>query len=165
MFKIDVCITLDPNWAKILDPDQNFNVFGSTTMQGAMAHLRDDFSWRVYYIWGAKIFGTETRSQLTMSLLCTQQTSTPYTVRKEIKCSGDSEILREIARDTTRIKSCRSDFRVVSRPISFSISEFPLHFISFLTVRMSWIPPPHTISEALLYCSVYTIAWFILLNR
>ena len=124
-------------------------------MQGAMAHLRDDFSWRVYYIWGAKIFGTETRSQLTMSLLCTQQTSTPYTVRKEIKCSGDSEILREIARDTTRIKSCRSDFRVVSRPISFSISEFPLHFISFLTVCMSWIPTPHNLRSSSVLFSLY----------
>ena len=50
-----------------------------------------------------------------------------------IKCSGDSEILYETVRDTTRISSRLSDFRVVSRTISCSISESSLHFISFLT--------------------------------
>ena len=33
-----------------------------------------------------------------------------YTVRKEINCCGEFEILREILRDTTRISSCFSDF-------------------------------------------------------
>ena len=36
------------------------------------------------------------------------------TVKKK-KCSGNSEILHEIVRDTTRISSCFSDFRVASR--------------------------------------------------
>ena len=36
------------------------------------------------------------------------------TVRKEMNCSGDSEIQHEIVRDTTLISSCFSDFRVVS---------------------------------------------------
>ena len=51
-----------------------------------------------------------------------------------MKCSGDYEILHGIVRDATRISSCFSDFHVVSRTISCSISESPLHFISFLTV-------------------------------
>ena len=42
--------------------------------------------------------------------------------------SGDSEILHEIVRETRRICSCFSDFRVVSWTISYSISESPLLF-------------------------------------
>ena len=57
-------------------------------------------------------------------------------VRKEIQCSGDSEILHEIVRDTTRIGSCFSIFCAVSRIISCNISESPLHFIYFLTVYL-----------------------------
>ena len=37
-----------------------------------------------------------------------------YTVRKEMKCSGASEILHGLVHDTTRISSFFSDFRVVS---------------------------------------------------
>ena len=40
-------------------------------------------------------------------------------------CNGDSEILKEIVHDTTRISSCFLDFRVVH------ITESPLHFIPF----------------------------------
>ena len=45
-----------------------------------------------------------------------------YTVRKEIKCSGDSEILNEIICDTTPISSCFYDLNIVSQTISFSKS-------------------------------------------
>ena len=45
------------------------------------------------------------------------------------------EILAEIVRDTARISSYFSDFvYVVSRTISYSVSESSLHFISCLTV-------------------------------
>ena len=54
-----------------------------------------------------------------------------------MNCSVDSEILHETLRDTTRISSCFSDFRVVSRTISCSISESLLHFMSlFKTVEL-----------------------------
>ena len=57
------------------------------------------------------------------------------TVENEIKCSRNSEVLHIIVHDTKRTSSCFSNFRVVSRTISFSISESPLHFIFFfLTV-------------------------------
>ena len=49
------------------------------------------------------------------------------TFRKEMKCSGYSKILRKKFRDTTQITSCISDSRVVSRTISCTISESPLH--------------------------------------
>ena len=65
----------------------------------------------------------------------------PCFVKKEMKCNGDSEILHKIVRDTTRISSCFSEFRVVSRTIwctYSSISESPLHFTSFLTVCFGW---------------------------
>ena len=55
------------------------------------------------------------------------------------KCCGDSEIRHEIVRDTSRIISFFSDFRVVLQTIrSCSISESPrtLHFL-FNSVRMS----------------------------
>ena len=39
---------------------------------------------------------------------------------KEMKCSGDSEILHEIVRNTTRISSWYSDFREVSRHTYFT---------------------------------------------
>ena len=38
-----------------------------------------------------------------------------FTVRKEMKCVGNSEILHEIVCDTTHISSCFSNFCVVSR--------------------------------------------------
>ena len=57
-----------------------------------------------------------------------------HTVKKEIKCSGNSEILNEIGLDTTRKLEQYDLIRVVSRAISRSISESPLHLISFLTV-------------------------------
>ena len=55
--------------------------------------------------------------------------------RKVIKCCGDSEILHEIVRDTPWTSSQLSDFRLVSRTISGSISEFP-H--DFFCCRMTW---------------------------
>ena len=58
----------------------------------------------------------------------------PCTVKKEMKCSGDSEILPEKVRDTSQIRSRFSDFHEVSRTISCSISESKLHSISFLIV-------------------------------
>ena len=66
-----------------------------------------------------------------------------YTVRKEMKCIRDSEILYGMVHDSTRISSCFSDFRVVSWTNSCRISELPLQFISFLTVcNLTWITPP-----------------------
>ena len=58
---------------------------------------------------------------------------TTYTVRKEIKCSGDSEILHEIVCDNTQtqISSCFSNFRELARTISYSISVSTLHLIPF----------------------------------
>ena len=38
--------------------------------------------------------------------------STMLNVRKEMKSSGDSEILHELVRDTERISSCFSEFHV-----------------------------------------------------
>ena len=58
-----------------------------------------------------------------------------HTVNKEMKCSGVSKILQEIFLDTTWISLGFSDFRVVSRTISCSISEFLPHFIFFLEVH------------------------------
>ena len=58
-----------------------------------------------------------------------------HTDKKEIKCNEDSELLQEVVRDTTRNSSCFSEFRVVSRTISCSISESLLHFSFFLTVQ------------------------------
>ena len=34
-----------------------------------------------------------------------------FVIKKEIKCSGDSEILHEIVRDTLQISLCFADFR------------------------------------------------------
>ena len=56
------------------------------------------------------------------------------TVKKDIKCSGNSEILQDILRDTTQKSKKNELIRVVSRTIVYSFSESPLHFISFLTV-------------------------------
>ena len=42
---------------------------------------------------------------------------------RKIKCCGDSKILQEIVRETTRTNSCISDFREVSRTIS--CTSFP----------------------------------------
>ena len=58
-----------------------------------------------------------------------------HTVKKKLKCSGDSEILHElVVRDTTRKSEKHELIRVVSRTISYGISKSLLHFISFLTV-------------------------------
>ena len=70
-----------------------------------------------------------TRITITSPICMSGSTTTSTTFRKEITCSGDSEILQEIVRDTTRISSCFSDLHLVLRAISFSISESPLHFI------------------------------------
>ena len=57
-----------------------------------------------------------------------------YTVRKEMKCSGNIGILHELVRDTTRKSEKHELIRVVSRTNLCSISESQLHFISFLTM-------------------------------
>ena len=62
-----------------------------------------------------------------------------FTVRKEIKWRRNSEILLGLVYDTTWISSYFTDFRVVSWTNSCSISEFPLHFISFLTVTCTYM--------------------------
>ena len=43
-----------------------------------------------------------------------------YTVREEIRCYGDSEILHELERDTTRISSWFSDFRKIWKMITYN---------------------------------------------
>ena len=60
--------------------------------------------------------------------------SPAYTVKHEMKKSGDSERLRGLVHDTKGISSCFSDFRKVSRTIWCSIWESPQKIISFLTV-------------------------------
>ena len=64
---------------------------------------------------------------------------TVYTLKKELKCSRDSEILHEIVRDTTRKSEKYELVRIVSRTISCRISKSTLHFISFLTVYAATI--------------------------
>ena len=66
-----------------------------------------------------------------------QKYFTFHTVRKEIKCSGDSEILHEKVRDTTCTRKSEKHeiIRVVSRTISCSISESRLHFIFVLSIQ------------------------------
>ena len=54
--------------------------------------------------------------------------------KKEIKCSGDSEIIIEIVRNPTRKSEKQEIVRVVSLTISCNISESQLHFISLLTL-------------------------------
>ena len=56
--------------------------------------------------------------------------------QNEINSRGDSEMLHEIARDTTRKSVKHKRIRVVSRTVSCSISESTLQFISFLPVYM-----------------------------
>ena len=57
-----------------------------------------------------------------------------YTVKKKMKCSEDFEILHEIVSDTTRKSEKHEIICELSQTISYSISESPLHFISFLRV-------------------------------
>ena len=57
--------------------------------------------------------------------------------KKKIKCGGDSEILKEIVRDTTRKLEKHELVRLVSWTIMCSTSEFLLHFISFSTVQQN----------------------------
>ena len=57
-----------------------------------------------------------------------------YTINQEKKCSGDFEILHVIVHDATRKSEKYEIIREVSRTISCSTSESPLHHISFLTV-------------------------------
>ena len=68
-----------------------------------------------------------------------------------MKCSGDFEILHGIFGDTTRISSSFSDFLVVPRTISCSISKSQLHFISFLTVH--WLEN----KDNMLWCTLYSV--------
>ena len=57
--------------------------------------------------------------------------------KKKLKCSGDSEILKEIVRNTTRKLEKHELVRLVSWTILCSTSEFLLHFISFSTVQQN----------------------------
>ena len=74
-----------------------------------------------------------------------------------MKCSGDSEILNEIARNT----KCKSEkqelIRVVSRTISCSISESPLHVISFLKVVEVVVEPDMQMGEVMVILVVLAI--------
>ena len=54
-----------------------------------------------------------------------------YTVRKEMKGSGEIEILNQLVHDTTRISLWFSDFRIVSWTNSYFFSVSPLHLIYF----------------------------------
>ena len=56
---------------------------------------------------------------------------TVYTVRKEMKCRGDSEILHEIVRDTSRKSEKHELILEVSQTVSCSILESPIRFIFF----------------------------------
>ena len=88
--------------------------------------------------------GLKTEFLLSFSLVgCWGGGGLQYTVRKEIKTGGDSEILHEIVSETTRISSCFSDFRVVSRTILCgTVSWNPLystfHF-RFNSVQYIWL--------------------------
>ena len=79
--------------------------------------------------------------------------------RKEMKCSGDSLILYEIFHYTTRFSLCFSDFRAVLRTFSCSISESPLHLISFFNscTLYSMVKRP-TWANIILYPSCYSIS-------
>ena len=55
-------------------------------------------------------------------------------IKRILSVAEDFEILHEIVRDITRKSEKHELIRVESRTISCSISESPLHFISFLTV-------------------------------
>ena len=59
-----------------------------------------------------------------------------YTVRKDIECSGETEILPELVFDTARelVHDISIFAKYISRTYLCSISVSPLHFISFLTV-------------------------------
>ena len=68
----------------------------------------------------------------------------PYTVKKEMKCSGKSRyytkwfvILLKIVCDTSQNLEKHELIRIVKQTISCSISESLLHLISFLTVYFS----------------------------
>ena len=58
----------------------------------------------------------------------------PLTVRKEIKCSRETQVLHELVQDATRKSESHELFRVVHILVS------PLHFICFPTVHQ----PPLT---------------------
>ena len=64
--------------------------------------------------------------------------SSSSTVKKEMKCSRDSEIIHEIVRDTTRKSEMHEVIHAVSRTISWSILESLLQFVSFLTVYSTY---------------------------
>ena len=76
-----------------------------------------------------------------------------YTVlqSKQIPGSEYFEILNGFVHDTTRISPCFSDFRFISRTISCSSSESPLHFISFFnSAEQYWI-------YCIVQCTVYSV--------
>ena len=68
---------------------------------------------------------------------CVTYGGRPHTVRKEIKCSGDLEILHKIVCATIRKLGKHELFRVLSRTISFSISKSPLTFQFLFTSVVS----------------------------
>ena len=68
------------------------------------------------------------------------------------------EILAEIVRDTARISSCFSDFvYVVSRTISYSVSESSLHFISCLQCMQE--EPSVTFTALLQFLQPHVKGW------
>ena len=59
-----------------------------------------------------------------------------HTVRNEMQCGGETEIIHELVHDTARKYENHELIRVVSWTNSWSISVSPLHFISFWTVHV-----------------------------
>ena len=83
-----------------------------------------------------------------LSSIACRQSCNSHTVKKEMKCGGDSDKLHEIVHDMSRTSLCNYDFRNITNyfVISCSLSAFPLHFISF------WIVQLLTVSLNLLAC-------------
>ena len=62
-----------------------------------------------------------------------------YTVRKEMNCSGNLEILHGLLHENAPISSCFSDFREVPRNICEVSRNSQIHFISIITVYRYFI--------------------------
>ena len=79
-----------------------------------------------------------------------------------MKCSGDSEILHELVRDTTWKSEKHELIRLVSWTYLFSVSEFPLNFISVQTVFFVFI---QKFSSALFFIRKETVIFVMLWVR
>ena len=75
-----------------------------STVQYSTKHLNNERKFR-------KIFDNLSLSQY---CCCKTGATKEYTVKKEIKCSGDSEILHELVHDATRKSEKNELIRVVS---------------------------------------------------